>query len=148
VSAGVERATEVGTRMLGPAPAAPSAGAAAPRRPFSALEEKADTGSIDATASSSRPSSPSSSRPSAPRSEPRERPVPALTDLPGELKSSIPPIRLEVLVYSDNAADRLVFINSRKYVEGQQIDEKLTVERIAEDGVVLSYLGQRFLLRQ
>ncbi|HEV8436525.1 MAG TPA: general secretion pathway protein GspB [Methylomirabilota bacterium] len=56
-------------------------------------------------------------------------------------------MRLQVLVYSDVPAERLVFINNQKYVEGQSIDDKLVVERITAEGAFLSYQGKRFLLR-
>ena len=56
-------------------------------------------------------------------------------------------LRLQLLVYSDVPAERLVFINNRKYLEGQSIDGGVTVERITPDGAVLSYQGERFTLR-
>jgi hypothetical protein len=41
----------------------------------------------------------------------------------------------------------MIFINGRKYVEGDSIDDRLRVEEIQEDGVVLSEQGRRFTLR-
>jgi hypothetical protein len=65
---------------------------------------------------------------------------------------AIPPevlarINLQVLVYSELPAERLVFINNQKYVEGQHIDANLVVESITHDGAVLNYQGKRLLLR-
>jgi hypothetical protein len=57
-------------------------------------------------------------------------------------------LRLNVLVYSERPADRMVFINSRRYVEGERVDGKHLVEEITPEGAVLSHEGQRFLLRQ
>ncbi len=54
---------------------------------------------------------------------------------------------LDVLVYSERSAERMVFINSRKYVEGQRVDGRVLVEEITRGGAILSYEGQRFLLR-
>ena len=56
-------------------------------------------------------------------------------------------LKLEVLVYSEVAAKRLVFINGRKYVEGESIEGRLKVVEIKEDGVVLSDDGRPFTLR-
>jgi hypothetical protein len=40
----------------------------------------------------------------------------------------------------------MVFINGRKYVEGEKIDGKYLLERITEDGATLAYQGQRLRL--
>ena len=55
---------------------------------------------------------------------------------------------LQFLVYSDVPAERLVFINNQKYVEGQSIDGTVVVEEITLDAVILSQQGKRFLLRR
>jgi len=74
--------------------------------------------------------------------------------IPPETPPASPPARpdtsklkLEVLSYSDIAAQRLVFINGRRYREGDTIDSGAKIEEIREDGVVLSEQGQRFTLR-
>jgi hypothetical protein len=41
----------------------------------------------------------------------------------------------------------MVFINGRRYREGDSIDGRLRVEEIREDGVELSDQGRRFSLR-
>jgi len=74
--------------------------------------------------------------------------VPALQDLPATFRDSAPKLRLEVLLYSDAPAERMVFINGRKYKEGDTVEGKAVVESIVRDGAVLSYQGQRFLLRE
>ncbi len=50
-------------------------------------------------------------------------------------------------MYADNPKDRKVFISGRRYVEGDKLDSGIVVERIVEEGVVLSYAGQRHVLR-
>ena len=53
-----------------------------------------------------------------------------------------------MLVYSEIPAERLVFINGRKYVEGQSLDgEAAVVEQITPDGAVLQHQGRRIVLR-
>src|SRR5262245_43382082 len=54
---------------------------------------------------------------------------------------------LDVLVYSEVPAERLVFINGRKYVEGQALDTDAVVERITPEGAVLRYQGTQLVLR-
>jgi Type II secretion system protein B len=56
-------------------------------------------------------------------------------------------LRLQFLVYSEVPSERLVFINNRKYLEGQSIEGDVAVERITPEGAVLSYHGERFVLR-
>jgi hypothetical protein len=57
-------------------------------------------------------------------------------------------LKLQMVVYSDVPAERLVFINNQKYVEGSSIDGALRVESITPDGAVLNHQGQRFVIRQ
>jgi hypothetical protein len=56
-------------------------------------------------------------------------------------------LRLEALVYADSPKDRKVFISGRRYVEGDKLDDGIVVERIVEEGAVLTYLGHRYVLR-
>jgi len=56
-------------------------------------------------------------------------------------------ISLQVLSWAPEPKDRFVFLNGRRYAEGQKIDDQLLVERILEDGVVLSFQGERVTLK-
>jgi hypothetical protein len=56
-------------------------------------------------------------------------------------------LKLEALIYSDVPVQRMVFINGRRYSEGEMVDGRLRVEEIQEDGVALSDQGRRFMLR-
>jgi len=60
----------------------------------------------------------------------------------------VPPLQLQLLAYYDSPADRYVFINGTKYVEGATLVEGPKVVSIGASGAVLSYLGRRFLLSQ
>lgn len=53
---------------------------------------------------------------------------------------------LDIHVYAPEPDRSFVFINNRKYREGQQLDEGGTVERITPAGVVLNHRGVRFEL--
>jgi hypothetical protein len=52
-----------------------------------------------------------------------------------------------VLVYSDVPAERMVFINGRKYVEGQAVNEDAVVEQITQEGAILRRQGRQIVLR-
>ncbi|NLG76744.1 MAG: general secretion pathway protein GspB [Xanthomonadaceae bacterium] len=58
----------------------------------------------------------------------------------------LPDMHLDIHVHSPVPAERFVFVNMRKYVEGQALAEGPTIERIRSDGVVLNHQGMRFLL--
>ncbi len=59
---------------------------------------------------------------------------------------ALPELHLDVHVYATKPADRFVYINMRKYHEGNTLQEGPVVERIRRDGVVLNYQGLRFIL--
>lgn len=72
--------------------------------------------------------------------------APTLNSLGGSGALNLPDLRLDVHVYSSVASERFAFINSRKYLEGQSLNEGPLLEKITQDGVVLSYRSKRFLL--
>ena len=59
---------------------------------------------------------------------------------------ALPELNLELHVYSPTAAERFVFINSSKYVEGQTLDEGPRLGAITQDGAVLIHQGRSLLL--
>ena len=59
---------------------------------------------------------------------------------------SVPPLHLDIHVYSPSPAERFVFINMAKYREGERLQEGPAVEEITESGVVMIHQGSRFLL--
>jgi hypothetical protein len=56
-------------------------------------------------------------------------------------------LRLTVHVWADRPGERLVFINGRKYVQGDRIEDKAVLEEITQEGALVSYQGRRSLLR-
>ncbi len=72
--------------------------------------------------------------------------LPRFTDLVVRGELNVPHMRVDIHVFSAVPADRFVFINMRKYIEGQATQEGPQVERITRDGVVMDYQGQRFFL--
>jgi general secretion pathway protein B len=73
--------------------------------------------------------------------------VPLLQEMPFEFQRTVPNVRIDALVYSEDAGGRMVFIGNHKYMEGQQVEGNLRLDKITREGVVLSYQGQQFLLR-
>jgi general secretion pathway protein B len=61
---------------------------------------------------------------------------------------AVPPLRLELHAFSSRPHERFVFINGRKYVEGERLVEGPQVVSIAPTGAVLAHAGRQFLLVQ
>lgn len=59
--------------------------------------------------------------------------------------TSLPDLHLDIHVYSSNPAERFVFVNMRKYKEGQTLTEGPTIERITPEGAILNQQGLRYL---
>jgi hypothetical protein len=57
-------------------------------------------------------------------------------------------LKLEVLIYSPNPAERVAYINGQRYLEGQRVNARFVVEQITSDSVVLSSKDTRQVLRQ
>jgi general secretion pathway protein B len=60
--------------------------------------------------------------------------------------TALPELHLDIHVYSAKPAERFVFVNMRKYTEGQALKEGPTLERITSEGAILNQHGLRFLL--
>lgn len=72
--------------------------------------------------------------------------LPSFQDLQLRGELSLAPMHIDIHVYSDTPSERFVFINMRKYKEGDKTSEGPVVERIDTTGAVLSHQGRRFLL--
>jgi general secretion pathway protein B len=128
-------------------PAAPSseprvdaAAAAKPSAPPPAVSPLGRVGTPTLQPTPATPSGPSPTTPAAPTPPPGAVARPAA---PPEAAA----LRVEALIYADAPAERMVFINGRRYREGDSIDGRLRIEEIREDGVELSDQGRRFTLR-
>jgi general secretion pathway protein B len=78
--------------------------------------------------------------------------APGAAPAPGSPATPAPPqgtaqLTLDVLVYADDEARRFVFINGRKYVEGETVEGGALLERITRDGAVLRDQGRVVVLR-
>jgi general secretion pathway protein B len=73
--------------------------------------------------------------------------LPSVTMLAAE-GVAVPPLRLELHAFGAQPRDRFVFINGRKYVEGDRLVEGPMLVAIEPAGAVLTHAGRRFILVQ
>jgi general secretion pathway protein B len=66
---------------------------------------------------------------------------------PASLQEAMSKMTLSLLLFADNKAERMVFINNKKYAEGDYVEGIYFLESITPDGAILSYQGERALLR-
>lgn len=81
-----------------------------------------------------------------PPEDPRLDEMPSYAEMPAEVQAAVPDLKVSVMAYAPNPAERLVYIKNYRYVEGDVIEGKFKIETITRKGVVLSYDGERFLL--
>lgn len=72
--------------------------------------------------------------------------LPRFEQMPSQVQSAIPDLRLNLIAYATNPGERLVYIKNRRYLEGEIVEGAFRVEAIQRNGVVLSHRGERFLL--
>jgi len=146
--------------VAAPAPTTESPRPLVKLEPLPSVETKVDKTTVNpgkpspppAPTPSPRPATPAPEPASSPRSgTPTLQPAPATTPPVAAAKPAAPPeasgLRLEALIYADVPTERMVFINGRRYREGDSIDGRLRIEEIREDGVELSDQGRRFTWR-
>ena len=77
---------------------------------------------------------------------PLQETVPLLREFPLSFQQSVPAMNVDVHVYLDAPNKRFVFINQRRYREGERTTEGPLVEKIIPEGIILHHDGQRFRL--
>jgi general secretion pathway protein B len=91
------------------------------------------------------PPASAASRPSIQQASEDAR-LPRFADLVIRGELNVPHMHIDIHVFSENPAERFVFINMRKLTEGEATQEGPRVERITRDGVVMDHQGQQFFL--
>jgi general secretion pathway protein B len=71
---------------------------------------------------------------------------PLLRQLPAAVAAVMPPLNVDLHVYSPVAAQRFAIINGQRVHEGGVLKEGMLVELITPEGVVLNHQGTRFTL--
>jgi hypothetical protein len=79
--------------------------------------------------------------------DPMLQSVPLYQQLPEDVRNALPALKISLLAYSVPPSGRFIYLNSRKYGEGDRVDGKVKVHRITRGGAILEYQGQRFLLQ-
>jgi general secretion pathway protein B len=135
----------------------------APQQAAPARLPAPDESSLLSAAAASSTGAPSTDAPSAGGGNVvvRELSVPPrLTNLPDDLVAlpsvamlaaegvAVPPLHLELHAYSAQPRDRFVFINGRKYFEGDRLVEGPMLVAIEPTGAVLTHAGRRFIIVQ
>ena len=77
---------------------------------------------------------------------PAEEALPRLSELGADERSRLPPLKLSMHVYADEAAQRFVILDGKRLREGDHAGDGIVVEAIRRDGLVLSVHGRRLLL--
>lgn len=67
-------------------------------------------------------------------------------ELPQNVRDSMPELRITVMVYADEPADRFMLLNGQRVVEQETI-EGVKLEEIRRDGAVFRYRNYRFLVK-
>lgn len=80
------------------------------------------------------------------------KPVPPSTkvlgikELPADVKSKLPELKMTVHSYNEQPQFRFTVINNNTVREGQFVNGELKLEKINQGGVILNYHGHRFTL--
>jgi len=86
---------------------------------------------------------PVSAAPVKPPSDDSDR-LPALRDLPDNVRAAIPPVRFGGYMYSNNPADRLLLIDTVLRHEGEEVAPGLVLEKLLPKAALMNYRGTRY----
>jgi len=74
---------------------------------------------------------------------PADKAVP-ISELPLQVQRQIPDLVFSSHIYSDDSSFRMVNIDGRSIREGEMVNEQIRLERITEEGVILTYQDYTF----
>jgi general secretion pathway protein B len=138
-----------------PAAARPEPVAAPPRAAATPPATRSLSGEATRVAATQRTApAAAEASPPATTSPASTRPRGTVTDAPMSILEarasgmSVPELSLELLVFSDDPRQRFVYINARKYVEGDTLAAGPRLVEISTEGALLTFNGRTFLLPQ
>jgi general secretion pathway protein A len=153
---GVEPPTVAEAPAIVEAPTAPTTPAAPPTAASPAAPRQAEpvapppiaARAVEPPRASAAPSEPPPRQPRATKGSLWNPLSPPISNDPGPHAPAMeqPSFKVEMLVWAANPRDRWVYMNGRRYAEGDQLENGAVVERIAEDSVVLQHAGERVRL--
>ncbi|RYX92525.1 MAG: hypothetical protein EOO28_21780 [Comamonadaceae bacterium] len=133
-----------------PAPAIPKPAAREQKAPAPVPATRASA-AVPATAAT-----PAAATPAAPTPAPATAPVPAQAaaeprtytreELPGDIRSQLPQIRISGSTYSENPSSRMLIANGQVFYENEKIAPDTTLVQIRQTSAVLSFRGFRYVV--
>lgn len=81
-----------------------------------------------------------------PTAPPPPEELPLLATLRAEGRITLAELNIDLHVFNAAASQRFVFVNGKRYNEGDTLADGPTVREIRRDGIVLAYRGSVFLL--
>jgi general secretion pathway protein B len=82
--------------------------------------------------------------------EPLETHVPepiSFWELPQSVRDTLPEIKITVLVYAEEPADRFLLVNGKRLGEKESLSDGVELEEIRREGAVFLYRKYRFLMK-
>jgi general secretion pathway protein B len=129
---------EVVTVVIEETPAPPAASAA---RPAAARSVEKETQARRTEAPAAAPA-----KPKVATAAPAADSFPPVSELPGNVRSGLPRLDLQLHFFTPDPERRLVRLNGLNLRQGGSSGDGLNVVEITQDGVKLSYGGNRFFL--
>lgn len=120
----------------GETPSSPSTG----YLPSAPAAESSYSGAIDEEFTKSVEENPAVNRKTVPMAA-------EITPRPAPLNEAVQEMEVTIHLYSDVAESRKIFINGKKYAEGDYVDGTYLIESITPEGAVLSYEGARAVIK-
>lgn len=80
----------------------------------------------------------------APALPPPETRVPALAELPEDIRRQLPPLVISGSVYSESPSQRMLIINGQIFREADKPGPDVVIEQIRPKSAVLSFRGTRY----
>ncbi|MFZ2170064.1 MAG: general secretion pathway protein GspB, partial [Methylococcaceae bacterium] len=74
--------------------------------------------------------------------------IPFLFELPSEFRHTVPELKINVFVYSEQPAERFVMIDMVKYTVGEQIKESIKLKEIRSDSLVVEFNSRTFKIKR
>ena len=74
--------------------------------------------------------------------------IPFLFELPPEFRHTLPDLKINVFVYSEQPAERFVMIDMVKYTVGQRIKDSIVLKEIRSDSLVVEYNDRTFRIKR
>jgi general secretion pathway protein B len=122
----------------------------APSQPSSPVTQKVTAQPAPPKTASAQPPLPAKTpdelTPKTTKPLPSSSRIVSIKELPADVKSKLPELKMTVHSYNEQSQSRFVVINNNTVREGQFVNGELKLEKITQNGVILYYQGHRFTL--